>query len=1200
MEPVLSVKLDIDKKHLRAQLGDISRDFDKMFKGIKTGDVLDFNWKSGKRELSDLKKSVKGVEDVFESTSDDIKRAKRNLDYFGDDGAKRMDKFAKETTGKLKDTANKAGSLIQGIGNKLFSPLGLSGIGIGTLIHQAHDMNKMIWSWHDGLRALSDASGSTNKAFGMIMNTWGKTGATMGTITANLSALNANGLSPMRKETQQLLPFITQLSLATGIAADSFAGFAGEMVQAWQIPTQEIGNMVSQVIALGDSFGMTSHQMEMVMNVSKSVIGKLGALFKNAAKDAEAMNKGIAMSIGTLNKMGVSAQVASDFIGKLFDPEQMSQNQALFARLGISFQEQMELMENPGNKEMFFDKLMNNLPKLSKQIESLKNPMARLQFSKSLGLPLEIAQKMARATGTEIQNLMEEYKEKAKGDEAARKKQENMKAESAKFDEKLMFLKMNALMPLMDWVNRNYGVFFKILNFLSGLFNKFASKLTNVFDIIGEKMLPSLSKAGDIDFGTILGDLIKGAAPALIAVFKEVIGSLFSAMPMWLKMVAGGLGIFQVTKVLGTVSMALNALTGKQGLGASLGAIGGGLKRIPGIGKIAGKAGGIIGGIGGAVGGLLGIGGGDEDGGVADIASNVGGKVKGGGKGLKGLLKGGKGLLKGAGKIALPLMAVSALIDAVGGWGSAGETFGKGKGEEATTGQKTAGALGSAISGFTFGLLDADKISRKLYGSFNDLDEKGKAELKTIENKITFGQKLTAKEEERYRILDQQKTGYSDVAKTIGEIVTSGGLLSYTFKKLTTSGTELDKRDQLRYDFLKSKKGPLTAIEEGEKAKLEYKQKEGGLGGKEGGLKVAQFGEGYLKGGIFGALLNSLPPVQASVNAFSHEIIDSEQQREFETLRTKKMAGKAEEKDLKRLEELRLQYYLAKQGGYTSEEKMELKGINDKIKRAEAGDKTITADQLKNLKIRRDMINKAADKENITMTEKLSGFLGKGIASIFGGSAELWGIIIKEKMKNFGAMMGGIWDDIIYAFKNAFSGLIETFSLLKEGKFREALKSMTEGIGKRAEKEQTLENLIKKAFISQETKTKEGKTIENYQAGLESLRAASKSGNYTGTQNTYILDKIRTLEQYQKNRDIAQQEKDRIDKANEEGKKATEEENRAQALALQKKANQFGGITAGATASMNEKMEKKGAKKSAQFWDIFTNNTMPFSITLGR
>jgi len=452
--------------------------------------------------------------------------------------------------------------------------LGL-GLSIVQMVRESHSMNQKILGWYNSFNALSDATGDASGAVSIYLSTWSKSKASLQTISSAMTSLNSAGIM-VGSTMEDLTLFISDLNQASGLSIDTLGSFTGELISMWQVSKDATKEMVSSMVALGDTFKFTTSQIELVMKTTQTAIGKLGMFFKDTTESSKALAKGIAAGIGVMRKFGVSIQTAQGFMEKLMDPESFAENQALMARLGFSFQEQMDMMENAGNKEMFFDKLMTKLPELSKQITSLKNPMARLQFSKSLGLPLEIAQKMAKATGSEIQSLMEDYKLAAKDQEAVKKKEEKSKADAARFGEALDFIKMKALLPMMQWVQKAYPTFMKLASRLGDLFAKYAKVVADIL----EKLLPVLDKLiqgdmkglmtaigtafvevvpiigkaiGDVIWALLskIPDLISGAFSGLTKIFEPLFGKgegVMSKILAGLTMAAGGVAIFSKVK----------------------------------------------------------------------------------------------------------------------------------------------------------------------------------------------------------------------------------------------------------------------------------------------------------------------------------------------------------------------------------------------------------------------------------------------------------------------------------------------------------------------------------------------------------------------------------------------------------------------------------------------------------------------------
>lgn len=105
---------------------------------------------------------------------------------------------------------------------------------------------------------------------------------------------------------------------------------------------------------------------------------------------------------------------------------------------------------------------------------------------------------------------------------------------------------------------------------------------------------------------------------------------------------------------------------------------------------------------------------------LAQKAGDGGKKLLSNAKGLgKGLARGAK-FIPGVGLLAAAGMGV---YDGIQGAGNAAETFGLEEGEEASFGQKAAGAAGGVLSGLTFGLADGDKMAKGLYGFFGGDDD---------------------------------------------------------------------------------------------------------------------------------------------------------------------------------------------------------------------------------------------------------------------------------------------------------------------------------------------------------------------------------------------------------------------------------------------------------------------------------------------
>jgi len=479
------------------------------------------------KDLKNLNKELNNIKSVTNTAVKSADNLGESIAKTGDSASKTKKSSAglKTAFGEMKVGAEK---LKGNLDRLTMTYLGL-GLSIVQMVREAHAQNQKILGWHNMFNDMSDATGNASQAVRIYTSTWNKSKASLGTIQSAMKSLNSAGIM-VGSTMEDLTLFVSNLHQASGLSFDTLGNFTGELISMWQVSKDATKEMVSSIVALGDTFKFTTSQIELVMKTTQTAIEKLGAFFKDTTESSKALTKGIAAGIGVMRKFGVSIQKAQDFMGKLMDPESFAENQALMSRLGFSFQEQMDMMENAGNKEMFFDKLMTRLPELSKQITSLQNPMARLQFSQSLGVPLEIAQKMAKATGSEIQALMEEYKLAAKEQDAVKKKEEKAKADQARFGEALEFIKMKALFPMMQFIQKIYPVFFNLAGKLGNLFSKYATVVVSIL----EKLLPILEKliAGDMKgVMSAIGDAIVGVAPIIGNAIGDVIWALLSKIP---------------------------------------------------------------------------------------------------------------------------------------------------------------------------------------------------------------------------------------------------------------------------------------------------------------------------------------------------------------------------------------------------------------------------------------------------------------------------------------------------------------------------------------------------------------------------------------------------------------------------------------------------------------------------------------------
>lgn len=554
--------------------------------------------------------------------------------------AEKADRFGKVQTALDKATR----SLEQGLSkvNQGLSsfPLITGGVtlGFGKLITQAWDMVQRVMQMRSELKHLSDTSGNVSSAWGVMTGAWSNSIASLATIRGTMTGLAAAGMQ-VGPAMKNLTTFVADLHQASGISAEKMAQLTGELHSYWGVSVKGSREVISSVLAAQKAFGSTTAQMEQFMGAVAESQNRLGALAIDGEASAKALAKGITMASGALVKLGVNAQVATSFMDKLMDPERFDETSGLLRRIGISVEDQFKMMETAGGKEMFFDKLLANLPKLASEIQSISNPLARFRYAKGIGLPPEIAMKMASASAGQMQTIIAEYKSQAQDEKAASEKRKQAQMDAARFDDQIQFMKMKILGPMMDFVMKMYGrlqgfgqklssILEKLVGWIADGMSRAMDAFMPVIDALtkGEKISGVIGQAVSDVITVVLNkmkeawpvlkpivvELMKGAVDAFLTVLKDhpllvggllggkLIGSLGSILQIASMFKGGGLGL--LSKVGGLGKMFTAGRLGAQGIESSpmvmqgLSKLGGG-KVAQFLGKGALGLGGRVGGV---------------------------------------------------------------------------------------------------------------------------------------------------------------------------------------------------------------------------------------------------------------------------------------------------------------------------------------------------------------------------------------------------------------------------------------------------------------------------------------------------------------------------------------------------------------------------------------------------------------------------
>lgn len=477
------------------------------------------------------------VKIVFAGDIGQIKNAQKQLRQENKLTAESMQKDHNGTIKNLIIQTNKIKSGFTNLSNKTLGVLGL-GFGLTGLVRQAHEFNQSIGRVGDELTGLSDKFGSTSQAVGIYYGGLKSSFASMAQVKGAMMALGNEGVKVSQSGFKELTFAVADFSQITGVSADTVANLAGSIKGFGMATAGDMKGLLNSVVSIGLNGAQAT---QVIQQIGKSV-ENLAYFAKDGTKSVHALAKGISETVGFMSKLGVRTSTAISFMDKLTDPEQYGEMAGLLNRINISQADYFNMLKTEGGKQSFFDKLQQNLPALADQIQAIGNPIAQANFAKSLGVPMEIAAKLAGKTRGEIQDII---KQSVTDQKALEKKQSNAKQNQERFTEAMEQFKMNALMPLMGFVQKAIPHFMKFVGFVSnfvnrvlggvtGYLDKFMASVGEVFgksNSLGELLMNALAPIMNAIGTMFLDGLAK--IPSLILSGFKLAWDIFMKMPIW-------------------------------------------------------------------------------------------------------------------------------------------------------------------------------------------------------------------------------------------------------------------------------------------------------------------------------------------------------------------------------------------------------------------------------------------------------------------------------------------------------------------------------------------------------------------------------------------------------------------------------------------------------------------------------------------
>lgn len=364
---------------------------------------------------------------------------------------------------------------------KTIALMGGLGYKIRGAFSEAFGLSQQLSGMADGLTFLNSAGNSTNLAF----QAFGSSKGGFSQVTSALRALDQAGISDS-KTLKELSGTYASLEQATGVAADTFSKFGGEMVHLFGATAKEAEGATSAFTAMG----FTSGQLQETLEGANTALEKFGSLSRRSAKDAKEFSQGYAKGVKVLTQFGISAKKANEFIGKILDPDQFQENVKLFGQLGISTDKYFAALESGKGAGEFIGDAIGGLADLGTRLQGM-NAQARFNMAKTLGLDPQLLSSLAGKSSAEVKRRLQEAQKAAQKENDAKEKEAAAKANAERIEMQFTMMKAKALGPIIKFIEKNQKTFFKI-------YDAFAGVMANIYGIFTKTIQPFVSESGGI------------------------------------------------------------------------------------------------------------------------------------------------------------------------------------------------------------------------------------------------------------------------------------------------------------------------------------------------------------------------------------------------------------------------------------------------------------------------------------------------------------------------------------------------------------------------------------------------------------------------------------------------------------------------------------------------------------------------------
>lgn len=192
---------------------------------------------------------------------------------------------------------------------------------------------------------------------------------------------------------EQTTKAVAMFQRATGATTDSIMSMYNEMYHGASMSIKNIDNILANMSKVQHTIGLS----EEGMNAAIKSAGKLTTQLRGfGATDEQIKSSTVSLTkfVSSMEKVGVSAQVATDFVEKLMDPERIEENIGLYSQLGITMEEALSGNALNGST------MQEGLKEFSQRIVDM-GPIAGNAYAKSFGYSYNQAMKTVKLDGTE-------------------------------------------------------------------------------------------------------------------------------------------------------------------------------------------------------------------------------------------------------------------------------------------------------------------------------------------------------------------------------------------------------------------------------------------------------------------------------------------------------------------------------------------------------------------------------------------------------------------------------------------------------------------------------------------------------------------------------------------------------------------------------------------------------------------------------